>query len=102
MKLFIWKIGNLEHQIYPSATVVDKLRETVSNVVDDLDNKKHAHLIWGPDLDIEVLDIDDNAQHVVLDVQKVGNGQKIDINIVNSELEDQEAELLSVTNTYIK
>lgn len=45
--LTIWKLGNLEHRIFPSAAACERLKQTIEEL--DLPGK---HVIWGPELDV--------------------------------------------------
>jgi len=55
MKLVLWKLGNLEHKIIPSSESIDKLKKEI-NSLDE--NEEVQHVVWGPDLSVEVFDLD--------------------------------------------
>ena len=79
-KLFLWKIGSLEHKILPNKQALDSLKYHVNLLTEDL-KTGHAHLIWGPELSCEVFDVDDDAKHVVVSVDEIDGSDKVKINI---------------------
>lgn len=80
-KLFIWKLGDLDSKYFPNQEVIKKLTHLVVKVSDDLKENNHAHLIWGPGLNVEVFDVDDDAKHVIISVEEIEGGNKVKIDI---------------------
>lgn len=56
MKIVLWKLGDLEHKIIPSSESIEKLKD----IVESHDYNKDLHVVWGPDLKVEVFDLDKN------------------------------------------
>jgi len=46
----IWKLGSLEHRIYPTQAAIDNLTKIISA----WDKKSPLDIIWGPELQLEV------------------------------------------------
>lgn len=44
----VWKLGSLEHQLYPSEQAVKKLADILKEVFDD----DSTDIIWGPDIEL--------------------------------------------------
>lgn len=53
----VWKLGNLERNIYPTESAVEKLKKL-------LEDDKLTDLIWGPDL--EVISVPDDGNNLVI------------------------------------
>lgn len=49
-KIRVWKLGSLEHGIYPSDVAFDKLTKLLQLVYEKEDGT--VDLIWGPDLEV--------------------------------------------------
>lgn len=72
MKKFrVWKLGSLEHKIYPSKEAADKLEKILK---DALGEEGVKDIIWGPDLSVHEIGGDDTIEeYVVTHVEEVGN-----------------------------
>ena len=53
-RIVIWKLGSLEHKILPTRAAVDKLRNILAK---NIDSNEDMHLVWGPELSVEVIEI---------------------------------------------
>lgn len=56
----VWKLGSLEHRILPTKEGVDKLAAI-------LETKDLTDIIWGPDLEVEVIPSAEEDKIVDLD-----------------------------------
>ena len=65
----VWKLGSLEHKLYPSQEAVLKLKRILES-----NNEGFEDIIWGPDID--VIDLSGNS------------GEKIEQYVVNEILDD--------------
>lgn len=69
-KIRLWKLGSLEHKLYPSSEAISKLAKILSKPTDgDLD------IIWGPDL--EVISVEGNPEDI--DIIETPDGKVIKI-----------------------
>ena len=50
MKIRLWKLGSLEHRIFPTLDVMNRLRDFIKEGATDI--------IWGPDIECQVIDVD--------------------------------------------
>lgn len=66
----LWKLGSLEHNIYPSKKAVKKLREAI-----EADNEGVLDLIWGPDLTVEI--IPDEGENFILKPVRTEDGDTV-------------------------
>jgi hypothetical protein len=73
-KIRAWKLGNLEHQIYPTQTAIDKLAKLLEDARNS--SEEFVDIIWGPDLSVEV--VDDTDWDVIVAPQPDGT-QKITV-----------------------
>jgi len=48
-KLRVWKLGSLEHKIFPTEEVVQRL----ADILRKWDGESDLDLIWGPDIQVE-------------------------------------------------
>lgn len=64
-KIVLWKLGSLEHRIMPSRQAIEKLADMLRSGLQQKEIEDTMHVIWGPDLTIEVVDVPDGVQHVV-------------------------------------
>jgi len=53
MKIRLWKLGNLEKDIYPTQQACSRLAEILTNAKGDA-----LDIIWGPDLTVETVEGD--------------------------------------------
>lgn len=68
-QLRIWKLGNLENKIYPTEENFKKLEEIL--ISKEFKNDHPYDIIWGPDLQLEIFDIEvDNS------IDVINNGDK--------------------------
>ena len=69
MKIILWKLGSLEQKIFPTQTAIMKLQDMISK----LDSEKTNHVIWGPELYVQVVDVEnlEELDHYML-VYKAG------------------------------
>lgn len=64
-KIILYKLGNLEHKIIPTAAAIAKLRNLIKNKPVD----GPLELIWGPDLEIEIINTIDATKHLINPVE---------------------------------
>jgi hypothetical protein len=54
----IWKLGNLEYKIMPTKAAFEKLQKAL----EEWDGVSTLDIIWGPDLTLEVFEIDNSEE----------------------------------------
>lgn len=54
MKIALWTLGSLEHKIVPTKENIDALRKEI----DKLNNGEQAHIVWGPELSVQTIEVD--------------------------------------------
>ena len=59
MKIRLWKIGSMEHGIYPDKDVINKARNIIKDMIDNPSSDGVADLVWGPELSVEIIDTGD-------------------------------------------
>lgn len=64
IRIVVWKLGNLEHKIIPSKEAI----ETLAGIISQWDGKENLHVVWGPDLEVQVVSVLPGDIHVVYDV----------------------------------
>jgi hypothetical protein len=57
MKIIVWKLGSLEHKIFPTEAAILKLKDMLLKLRDDK-TSDIKDLIYGPDLTVEEVDMD--------------------------------------------
>jgi len=57
-KIRLWKLGSLEHRIFPTKAVADRLSNILANISDD---EEITDIIWDPAIEVEVVDGDDDV-----------------------------------------
>lgn len=57
MKIALWNLGSLEHNIVPTQKAIDRLRELVKNL--DENKEELQHLIVGPEVSVKIVDTED-------------------------------------------
>lgn len=57
MKIVLWRMGSVEHNKYPSTQAVQKL----ANIIANMQESEINHIVWGPDLDVQIIDVEDLA-----------------------------------------
>lgn len=72
-KIRLWTLGNIEHKIYPSLAVTQKLANILKKARENPDEP--LDIIWGPDLSVEVVEGD---MDVIISKLEDGN-QRIQI-----------------------
>jgi hypothetical protein len=60
-RIILYKLGNLEHKVMPTAAAIAKLRDLIKDKPVD----GPLELIWGPDLEIEVIDVENAEKYVI-------------------------------------
>jgi hypothetical protein len=86
--LRVWKLGSLEHKVFPTACAVDRLVEVVKEADELLrDGREHVNIVWDDTLAVHELR-GSGAVNIV-----TGPGIRIvkDGNVVRVELEDGES-----------
>ena len=68
-KLFIFKLGNIEKGLFPTKESVDKLTKKLKECININDEKGNIALIWGPELEVEEITLNDG------DLMVVGNNE---------------------------
>lgn len=71
-KLRLWKLGSLDHRIYPTDEAVQKLADILRNHVS---GDKDIDLIWGPDLTVEEHYLDEADVNVIEIIKPDENGR---------------------------
>ena len=66
MQIVIWKLGNLDHNIYPTDNAIDNLYNKLNNI----DPSKTNHIIVGADVEVEILEVESAPQHILKDRTK--------------------------------
>lgn len=61
-KLRIWRLGNLEHKILPTETIINKL----ADMIRAWDQESDLNIIWTPDLEVQQIDLDTNAVDIIV------------------------------------
>lgn len=71
-RIRLWKLGSLEHKVWPKTESLDKLTLMLSK----WDGKDDLDIIWGPDLelisvesnndDIDVIQLPDGQKHIIV------------------------------------
>jgi len=61
MKIRLWKLGSLEHKIIPTQSAIQKLEA----MLEDIEGENEADIIWGPDVSVELIIINDNEINTV-------------------------------------
>lgn len=65
MKIILWRLGSLEHKIFPTAQAVKNLE----NILLNIDTSEEIfNIVWGPDIDVKVIDVenlDDLDQYIL-------------------------------------
>ena len=70
MKIMLWKLGHLDknnllNSILPTKESLEKFREILkSSLATSPDGT--VSLIWGPDIDVELVEIDDDVKHYIV------------------------------------
>lgn len=63
----VWKLGSLEHQIYPSEKAIQKLADILTNH----DWNNDLELIWGPDIQVYTVQGYSNVELITDDAGEV-------------------------------
>lgn len=66
MKICLWRLGSLEHKIYPTTAAVERFKRVLANALEE----ENSHLVWGPDVDVKVIDVNDFDSEV-FDLQAI-------------------------------
>ena len=71
MKIMLWKLGHIDknnvlNSILPTKESIEKFREILTNSLTQ-SPAGTISLIWGPDIDVELVEIDDDVKHYVVD-----------------------------------
>ena len=61
MKIRLWSLGNLEHNIIPTKEAVDKLKKEI----DALPKEGVGDIVWGPELTCTVIDTGEEATDII-------------------------------------
>lgn len=61
MKIRLWKLGSTEHRIYPTDTAIHTLTDILNSI-----REPGGDIIWGPDINVELVEIDDSDMNVVV------------------------------------
>jgi hypothetical protein len=61
-RLRIWKLGSLEHKVFPTGEAIRALAEMLANTIDGGD----IDIIWGPDISCEEHYLSDEDISVIL------------------------------------
>lgn len=66
-RIRLWKIGSLEHNVYPTEDAIQRLADGIQS----LNSDGGGDLIWGPDLTVEAVDGD-----LDLIIEQLENGEQ--------------------------
>jgi hypothetical protein len=61
MKIRLWKLGSLEHKIFPTKEAIMVLENMLANI----DGEDESDIIWDSAINVELLIIDDNEINAV-------------------------------------
>ena len=56
MKIILWRLGSLEHKVYPNVVAVENFKHVLSKTLEN-DDDGERHIVWGPDIDVKVVDV---------------------------------------------
>ena len=61
MNIVLWKIGQLygDYPILPTKKAIEALEEKINKHFEDGKNKEDLHIVWGPELHVEVIPVPD-------------------------------------------
>lgn len=79
-KIRLWKLGSLEHKVYPTEKAVENLTAILEEA-----NKSEEDIydiIWGPDIDCKVIDLDKDA----IDIIEIEDVKSFNVNMEAFEL----------------
>lgn len=62
MKIRVWKLGSIEHNILPNAAAIDKFKNTLQETI----NNGGGDIIWGPDISVEMFELDQDVKNYIL------------------------------------
>lgn len=60
MKIALWKLGSLEHKLVPKKETIEALQELLNSATVN-PNTGMIDIIWGPDIEVTVIDVEDNV-----------------------------------------
>lgn len=60
-KIRVWKLGSLEHKIFPTEEAAKKLADILENATGET-----LDIIWGPDIEVIELDGDEQTKNSVV------------------------------------
>lgn len=67
-KIRLWKLGSLEHRIVPNQDAVNKLQTILKSAHSS--NDELMDIIWGPDLEVQEIGINDTIEQFVVEEMK--------------------------------
>lgn len=67
MKIRLWKLGSLDPLIVPSRENIERFKE----VLKDAKEEGVVDLVWGPDVDCQIIDVDDTIQQMSKLAQRI-------------------------------
>lgn len=59
-KIRLWKLGSLEHKIYPTREAINKLRDILNK------NEDLTDLVWGPEISVEMYEVSDKVENYLV------------------------------------
>lgn len=65
MKIRLWKLGSLEHNVYPTKESINNLKTKLVEI--KASEEDIFDLIWGPEVSLEIIDIDCSVEDYVVD-----------------------------------
>jgi hypothetical protein len=83
-KITVWKLGSLEHKIFPTTVAIDKFSSALKEALNNAVEGENTHLVWGPDIDVIQTDIE--GKHCILYYDYDGNEHLLPVNPVDVEV----------------
>ena len=63
MKIRLWKLGSLEHNLVPTKEGIDKLRNILK---EGIKNGGELEIVWGPEIHCELVEIEDDVKNYIV------------------------------------
>jgi hypothetical protein len=62
MKFRLWRLGSLEHKIYPTREHIEKFKEALKHSLETGED-----LVWGPEISYDLIEVDDVQDFILTD-----------------------------------
>ena len=73
MKIRLWKLGNMEHKVYPTDAAVAKLSEFLK----ESKGKEIFDIIWGSDVTVQEFEVDEDSLDFIVAYKNDGEIVKV-------------------------